>query len=158
MTVPVARPMWLGPYTSEAAAGFDRALSAGFTTGRALVVGQIASFRDCWAFRGVIAGRLGLSVRTVQRAITAAHESGLIGKARGKKDEIPTGAKAPIPCGWTHRWTVGWGQAEAAARAAIAAARLSRLVKAMTKKVETSSEKPSPADVQAAARKQLAEE
>lgn len=91
---------------------------------RALVVGQIASFRDCWQFRRSLARVVGASVRTVQRAISEAKSLGLIGVARAKKNEIPSGRKGPLDCGWSHRWTIGWGKAGEAVGRAVAAARL----------------------------------
>lgn len=123
--------LWLGPFAHEAVAAFNRALEHGLSHGRALVVGQVASFQDCWTFRRSIAKRLQISVRTVQRALTEAQDLGLIGKARAKRGEIAPGLQTPIECGWSHRWTVGWGQAAERARAAIAQARLSRLVRKM---------------------------
>lgn len=122
-------PMWLGPFAAEALEAFHRALEQGLTTSRALVVGQVASFQDCWAFRSRIAERLGISSRTVQRALTEAQDLGLIGKARAKKGEVPPGLTNEVHCGWSHRWTIGWGQAADRARAAIAQARMVRLAK-----------------------------
>jgi len=123
--------LWLGPFGQEALSAFHRALEHGLSHGRALVVGQVASFQDCWSFRASIAKRLKISVRTVQRALTEAQDLGLIGKARCKPGEIPQGLQNPVECGWSHRWTVGWGQAAERAKAAIAQARLSRLVRKM---------------------------
>lgn len=104
---------------------------------RALVIGCIASFREGWMFRRNLADHTGLSVRTVQRAITQAKNFGLIGVARAKKDEIPPGMDRALPCGWSHRWVVGWGQAAAAAKTAIANCRLARMVKAAARAVTT---------------------
>lgn len=125
-----ATTTWPGPATWEARAAYERARSSGLSAGRALVLGCIASFRDGWAFRATLAEHTGLSVRTVQRAITQGKEEGLIGVARAKKDEIPPGATEPLRCGWSHRWTIGWGQAYEAAKAAVANTRLARMVKA----------------------------
>lgn len=125
--------LWLGPFGLEALSAFHRALEHGLSHARALVIGQVASFQDCWTFRETIAKRLKISVRTVQRALTEAQDLGLIGKARCKPGEIPQGLQNPVECGWSHRWTVGWGQAAERAKAAIAQARLSRLVRKMMK-------------------------
>jgi len=124
---------WPGTSASEARAAYQRAREAGLSAARALVIGCIASFREGWMFRRSLAEHTGLSVRTVQRAITQAKEFGLIGVARAKKDEIPPGLDRPLPCGWSHRWVVGWGQAAAAAKTAIANCRLARIVKAAAK-------------------------
>lgn len=96
---------------------------------RALVVGNIASHRDCWAFRKKLARQVGCSVRTVQRAITEAASLGLIGVARAKRGERPPGLEQEIPCGWSHRWAIGWGKAGAAVKQAISAARARWIVR-----------------------------
>ena len=126
-------PTWPGPSAVEARAAYERARSSGLTVIRSLVIGTIASFRDGYLFRSTIAGHIGCSVRTVQRAITEAKEGGLIGVARAKKGEIPPGMSTPLACGWSHRWTIGWGQAYEAAVAAVAQTRLARMVKAAVK-------------------------
>jgi hypothetical protein len=149
-------PMWLGPYTAEAAAAFRRAADAGLTVGRALVMGQIASFQDCWTFRRRIAKACGVCVRTVQRAMTEAAELGLIQKHRSKKGEVPRGADHPVDCGWSHRTTIGWGMAAEKAKAAIAATRLARLVKRMMR--NPVAPVADPAAAQKAAREQIAEQ
>lgn len=121
---------WPGPASVEARAAYERARNTGLSAARALVLGCIASFKDGWLFRKNLADHTGLSVRTVQRAITQGKETGLIGVGRAKKDEIPPGLDRPVPCGWSHRWTIGWGQAYEQAKAAVAQCRLARLVKA----------------------------
>lgn len=121
---------WPGPAGLEARAAYERARTSGLSAARALVLGCIASFRDGWTFRRNLAEHTGLSVRTVQRAITQGKETGLLGVGRAKKDEIPPGMDRPLPCGWSHRWTIGWGQAYEAAKAAVAQTRLARMVKA----------------------------
>lgn len=121
---------WPGPAFVEARSAYERARSTGISAARALVLGCIASFKDGWLFRRNLAEHTGLSIRTVQRAITQGKEMGVLGVARAKKDEVPPGAESPIPCGWSHRWTIGWGQAYAAAQAAIAETRLARAAKA----------------------------
>jgi hypothetical protein len=90
---------------------------------RAHVIGNIASYRDCWAFRRKLAAQVGCSIRTVQRAITEAASKGLIGVARCKRGERPPGLDSEVPCGWSHRWIVGWGQVGAAVKHAVDAAR-----------------------------------
>ena len=121
---------WPGPAGLEARAAYERARTSGLSAARSLVLGCIASFRDGWTFRKNLADHTGLSVRTVQRAISQGKLEGLLGVARAKKDEIPPGAKEPLRCGWSHRWTIGWGQAYEAAKAAVANTRLARMVKA----------------------------
>lgn len=115
--------MWLGPDPLEASAAYGRARRAGMSATRALVVGQIASFRDCWAFRARLARIVGASVRTVQRAISEAKSLGLIGVARAKQGETAPGLERAVPCGWSHRWTIGRGLALGAVQKAIEAAR-----------------------------------
>jgi hypothetical protein len=97
---------------------------------RALVIGSVASFKECWTFRKNLAAKVGCSVRTVQRALTQAREEGLIGMARAKKEEIPPGWEhGPIPCGWSHRWVIGWGAAAQKVADAVHAAKARWLVK-----------------------------
>jgi DNA-binding transcriptional MocR family regulator len=121
---------WLGDSEHEARAAYERARKAGLSQMRALVVGSIASFRDCWAFRRTLARRWGISVRTVQRAITQARAEGLIEVHRAKKNEVPPDAreKKPLPCGWSHRWVIGRGKAGDAIKAAVAAAKAKFIV------------------------------
>ena len=116
--------MWLGPSQLEAVAAFRRARRAGMSLARALVVGQIASFRDCWAFRRKLARLLGVSVRTIQRAISEAKSLGLLRVFRAKPNEKAPELGKVVPCGWSHRLTVRWGKAGAAVTEAIEAARL----------------------------------
>jgi hypothetical protein len=91
---------------------------------RSWIVGQIASFRDCWVFRKRIAEWARCSIRTVQRAITQARSLGLLGVARAKPNEVPPGASHAFACGWSHRWTIGWGKAAAQVKRMVTAARL----------------------------------
>ncbi len=131
--------LWLGrAYHDEARAAYARARAVGLTSLRALVIGSIASFKDCWAHRRQLARHIGCSVRTVQRAITQAKAEGLIGVAHCKVQKIdgrnvfeqPPGADRPVTCGWSHRWTVGWGKAGAAVKQAVEAARARFIVRA----------------------------
>lgn len=101
---------------------------------RSWVIGGIASFKDAWLFRLKLARWFRCSVRTIQRAITEGKELGLIGVARCKQGEIPPGAQTAIPCGWSHRWTVGWGKAVDVARSEIAQTRFARIMKALAKR------------------------
>lgn len=96
---------------------------------RALVLGQVGSFRDCWSFRRTLADKVGCSVRTVARALKQGKELGLIDVHRAKKNEVPSGAEGPIPCGWSHRYTVGWGKIGKMVQQAIELARATRIVK-----------------------------
>jgi hypothetical protein len=91
---------------------------------QAWIVAQIASFRDGWVFRKRLAVWARCSVRTVQRAITKARSLGLLGVARAKANEVPPGASHAFACGWSHRWTIGWGKAAAQVRRMVVAARL----------------------------------
>lgn len=107
---------------------------------RALVIGSVASFKECWTFRKNLAEKVGCSVRTVQRALTQARAEGLINLARAKKDEIPPGKDAngnpfrPFPCGWSHRWVIGWGKAAEVVKESVHAAKARWLIKtAMTR-------------------------
>ena len=128
-----AAAMWLGPVHTEARAGYERARNAGLSPMRALVVGSIASFQECWAFRKNLARHVGCSVRTVQRAITQAKAEGLIGTARAKKTEVPPHwPHGPVTCGWSHRWVIGWGKAGEAVKDAVAAAKARWMVKVAT--------------------------
>jgi DNA-binding transcriptional MocR family regulator len=140
--------MWLGPVHSEARAAFQRSRTAGLSPMRALVIGCVASFKECWAFRRKLAEKVGCSVRTVQRALTQARTEGLIGLARAKKDEVPKGWEhGPITCGWSHRWTIGWGLAGAKVHDAVHAAKARWMVKiALAKpKATASATVPPPA-------------
>lgn len=115
--------MWPGPYQSEARAAYQRAREAGLSPLRALAIGAVASFKDCWMFRRTLADKLKCSVRTIQRALTQGRSEGLIGVHRAKKTEVPPGCTAPVSCGWSHRFTVGWGKAGQATKDAVDAAK-----------------------------------
>jgi DNA-binding transcriptional MocR family regulator len=80
-------------------------------------------------FRRNLAEKLGCSVRTVQRALTQARAEGLIGVHRAKKTEVPPGCSAPVSCGWSHRYTVGWGKANEAVKQAVDAAKARWIVR-----------------------------
>jgi DNA-binding transcriptional MocR family regulator len=121
--------LWPGPVHVEARAAYARAREAGLSLARAMVIGAVASFRDCWMFRRKLAEKLGLSVRTVQRALTQGEAEGLIGKARAKQGEKPPNMPEAIPCGWSHRWTIGWGQAGKLVQSAVAAAKARWLIR-----------------------------
>lgn len=120
---------YVGTDYLEADAAFVRAVDAGLTTARALVVANVASFQDCWAARRKIGAYARTSLSTVQRALNQAAELGLIGKARAKLGERLPGLPEPQTCGYSHRWTIGRGMAAGAAMAAIAAARVAQIVK-----------------------------
>lgn len=116
--------MWMGPEQFEGVAAYQRAIAAGMTQKRAMSVGQVGSFRNCWVFRSSIAKHVSCSVRTVARALAQAAELGLLGRARGKKGEIPPGRTEPVTCGFSHRWIIGRGAAGGAAvKAAVEDAR-----------------------------------
>ena len=138
--------MWLGPVHSEARAGFERARNAGLSPMRALVIGTVASFKECWMFRRNLAKHVGCSVRTVQRALTQAKAEGLLGTARAKKTEVPPNWQhGPVTCGWSHRWIIGWGKAGEAVGEAVAAAKARWMVKVATpQKMTTAATTVSP--------------
>lgn len=146
MTAVAAPSLWLGPAPAEAAAAFKRARGSGMSPTRALVVGNIASHKDCWAFRKKLAAQVGASVRTVQRAITQAASLGLIGVARAKPNEKPPGFDKVLPFGWSHRWTIGWGLAGAAVKRAVEAARAKFVFRRATRPLprEACAAKPKP--------------
>lgn len=118
------------------------------TSVRALVVSFVASFKDCWAFRSKIASVIGCSVRTVQRALTQGQDLGLLRCARAKLGETPPGARGPVDCGFSHRWTTGWGEAGKRAgqkiAAAIERARMRRVLRVVTPKTKRSPMDPKP--------------
>lgn len=122
---------YLGSDWGTARVAEARAREAGLSALRAGIIGDIASFKDGWVFRSKLAAENDCSVRTVQRAITQAKNEGLIGVARAKENEVPPGAAGPIPCGWSHRWTVGRELAGDELRAAIARAKLAQLTRRM---------------------------
>ncbi len=125
--------VWEGPFQSEGSAAFHRAIAAGMSLLRAFSLGNIGSFRDGWITRKTLALRARCSVRTVQRAITQARELGLLGVARAKRGETPPGMNRPLDCGFSHRWTVGWGKAGEQVKQAVALAR----AKYITRKYKT---------------------
>ena len=137
--------LWLGPYPSEANAAYHRARSAGLSQVRAMVVGNVASFKDAWTFRRKLAAQVGCSVRTVQRALTQAKMEGLIGIARGKKTETPPGADRPVDCGWSHRWTIGWGKAGELVKQAVTAAKERAIARWLLRKMPSVSPVSTPA-------------
>lgn len=115
--------LWDGPYQAEGLAAFRRAKEAGLSTLRAMALGHIGSYKDCWVFRNKLARLIGASLRTVGRALADGRAEGLIGTARGGKHEVPPGASSPITCGFSHRWTIGWGKAGKVVQDAVAAAK-----------------------------------
>jgi hypothetical protein len=121
--------LWTGKDQNEGRAAYHRAREAGMSITRSMVIGEIATYKDCWRFRRTIARTIGCCVRTVQRAFTQAKELGLIGVHRAKKGEIPPrgeddpNAGKPIDCGWSHRYIIGRGLAGPALHVAINAAR-----------------------------------
>ena len=119
---------YVGTDYLEADAAFVRAVDAGLTAARALVIANVASFKDCWTARRKLGAYARTSLSTVQRALNQAAELGLIGKARAKLGEHLPGLPEPQTCGYSHRWTIGRGMAAGAAMAAIAAARVAKIV------------------------------
>ncbi len=135
--------LWPGPYGQEAVKAFHRATEAGMNSLRALVVGCVASFRDCWMFQSQIAKRLGCSLRTVQRALRQARTLGLIECHRSKRNENAPILGKVVPCGWSHRWAVGWGLVGDAVKQAVNIARAKMTIPGLfrrTKKVKRSPE------------------
>lgn len=149
----LAPSLWLGGDAAEARRVFTRALEAGMTALRALALGNVASFRDCWAFRRTIAKRLGCSIRTVARAFRQGAELGMLGRGRAERGERTPGDPSEgggkvFPCGWSHRWIIGRGTTGAEATAREAAARARWLVKrafAATKAAPAPAPAPTPA-------------
>lgn len=123
----MTQALWPGPYSQEAVLAFRRASGQGMNPLRSLVVGCVASFKDCWMFQRKLAERLGCSLRTVQRALHQARDLGLVETHRSKPNEKAPGLDQPVPCGWSHRWAIGWGQAVAVAKVAVDVARVTRL-------------------------------
>lgn len=135
--------LWPGPDQYEANLAFQRVISAGLGPTRALVAGYIASFRDCWTFQAKIGQFINRSIRTVQRCLVDLSKFGFIERHRSKKREIPPGATAPLPCGWSHRWAVGKGLAKEACQRAINLARAIKLLPgAFTRKRRKPSDPP----------------
>lgn len=137
MTAAALPSLWLGPAVHEAVAAYHRARAAGLSVMRSLTIGNVASFRDGWAFRKKIAQKIGGSVRTVGRALEQGRREGLIGVARAKKGErAPDEDGKPtiqLPCGFSHRWTIGWGRAGEQVKAAISAAKAKFLARQIVK-------------------------
>jgi Bacterial regulatory proteins, crp family len=129
---------WLGVAPAESNAAYQRAREAGMSPFGGLVVGNVAGFRDAWLSRRTIAAHIGCAIRTVQRHLTRARAEGLIKVWHAKaKTEIPPGCTEPRPCGWSHRFTIGWGLAGEKVKQAVNAARASWLFRqAAPKKVE----------------------
>lgn len=127
---------------------FHRSRQAGMSIARSTVAAFVASFKDCWAFRRQISRVLGVSVRTVQRALTQGQDLGLLRTARAKQGEIPTGARGPIDCGFSHRWTIGWGIAGKRAgekiRTLIERAQMRRVLRVITPVAKGRTMKPKP--------------
>lgn len=119
-----ATSLWLGNDSREGLAGYGRARAVKMSELRARVVGCVTSFKDCWAPQSSIAEFLHCSVRTVQRGLHDARESGLIGCAFGKPREKPPGAAGPLHFKFSHRWTIGRGLVGDALHEAINKARL----------------------------------
>lgn len=141
-----AGSLWLGPVHTEARAGYQRARTAGLSPLRALIIGNVASFKECWTFRRNIAKHVGSSVRTVQRALTQARSEGLIGVARAKKTDVPPNWQhGPVTCGWSHRWVLGWGKAGQAVADAVHAAKARWMVKVATAEKKTPASATEPA-------------
>lgn len=115
---------WIGGDWTEAQAAYERARELGMSKARAEAIGHVASCEDCWAFAATIARRVGVHVRTIQRAFAEGRAFGLMRSARAKKGEVPPGASSAFACGWSHRWIIGRGLAGAAWKAAIDKARV----------------------------------
>jgi hypothetical protein len=132
--------LWPGPFRSEAVKAYQRAVSSGMRPLRSLVIGCVASFRDCWAFQRHLATRLGCSIRTIQRGLRQGRQLGLIECHRAKRGEKAPGVGAPVDCGWSHRWAIGWGEASEVAERACTVARLGKMIPGVKR-----ASKPTPA-------------
>jgi hypothetical protein len=122
--------LWPGPLQREGVDTFREALSEGMSVARSLVLGVVASFRDCFMFQRRIAEICGCSVRTVQRALHEGRERAFIECHHSKPNETPPGLArgTRIPCGWSHRWIVGRGLSEPLRLAARAIKKSARTV------------------------------
>jgi DNA-binding Lrp family transcriptional regulator len=129
--------LWPGPFGQEAARAFHRATASGMNTLRSLVVGSVASFRDCWMFQREMARRLGCSVRTVQRGLRQARDLGLIECHRAKPNEKAPGLGRVVECGWSHRWAIGWGKATELAKVAVNVARIAKTIPRALRRTKT---------------------
>lgn len=134
--------MWPGEFPNEATRAFNRAIEAGMTSLRSLVIGSVGSFRDCWMFQGSIAKRIGCSIRTVQRALRQGRELGLIECHRSKPKEKAPGIGRTLPCGWSHRWLIGWGRSNDAVKKLVNVARAQRIVSGAFRNRPKTPEKP----------------
>lgn len=109
-----------GRFRDAAREAYAFAVAEGFRGFGPLVYAELTSYgRDPWIFQSSIAERLGCSVRTVQRWLAAFRAAGLLQCWRGKKSEVPPGAKGPIRCGFSHRALTAWHATGAAFRRAV---------------------------------------
>lgn len=131
---PRQRPnLWMGPNVSGAHTAYATAIRHGMTAVRAMIIAQVGSFRDCWAFARHIAAQVGCSRRTVQRATAEAKSLGILHVHRSRQTEAAPGLGTVVPCGWSHRWLTGADVADDAARdRAIAVARAAELARRAT--------------------------
>ena len=136
--------LWPGPHGQEAVKAFHRATDAGMNSLRALVVGCVASFRDCWMFQRQIAQRLNCSLRTVQRALRQARQLGLVECHRSKRHENAPGLGKPVECGWSHRWAVGWGLVGDAVKQAVNIARAKMTIPGVFRRIKKRKPTPEP--------------
>jgi hypothetical protein len=120
---PVLTKEWFGKDDKTAARTRARARNLGATELRARILGNVSSFKDCWAPQATLAAFLQCSVRTIQRALRWGRDHGLIRCEFGKRGEKPPGKHGAVVSKWSHRWTVGRGLVGDALEAAINAAR-----------------------------------
>ena len=125
---------WPGRFSDEANRAFNRAIQSGMTSLRSLVIGSVGSFRDCWMFQRTLAKNLGCSLRTVQRALREGRQLGLIECHRAKAKEKAPEIGKTLPCGWSHRWVVGWGRAKETVEKLVNVARAKALVPGLFRK------------------------
>jgi hypothetical protein len=114
---------WAGYSQTEGLAAYLRAREAGLSMFRSLALGHVGSFEDGWIFRPSLAELVTCCVRTIGRALKDGREAGLVKCVRGGKKEIPPGIKKPLKCGFSHRWTTGWGKGAEVVREAVEKAR-----------------------------------
>lgn len=123
-----------GPFQRQAKEGYAFAVSEGFRGFGPLVYAELMSWgKDPWLWQSTIAAKLGCSVRTVQRWLHAFRELGLLKCYRGKKGEIPPGAKKPITPGFSHRVLTAWHAAGARFRELCEEIRLKREAKRLSR-------------------------
>lgn len=106
-----------GAFKQQAREGYAFAVAEGMRGFGPAIYGELMSWgKNPWIFQSNIAERVGCKVRTVQRWLHEFRERGLLQCWRGKRREVPPGAKGPIRCGFSNRAMTAWHAAGAAFR------------------------------------------